>query len=219
MEHGIETVLQNRSVQIAMLLVCGVALAGGGIWWGYSYYATARNRKAQLIFAEQLDQLERMRMNPEATPDMWNMVEQGFNRAYQANKSSSLAPYLLAGEADAVMHEGDQDRAIALLDTAVSQMRHVPALYYLYAIKLGTMRLDATDNSVREQGRRELLSYAQDTKNPYQGLAWYYLWVHAWSSGDADLYQLASTKLKSFQEWERLIHEKLGVESSSYEIS
>jgi hypothetical protein len=214
MQNRILLLMSDRRFILAMLSVAGLGLATGGVWLAYKHHATTRDSKAQLIFAEQLEQFEHIRMNPDATIEMWESIDQGFAQGYNTHSNASLAPYFLAYEADAALHVGNRNRAIELLEKAIKKMGAASPLYYLYAIKLGMIRLESCDRATSEQGRRDLLTYGQETRNPYQGLAWYQLWLYAWMAHDTELSSLAMTKLKAFAQWEHLAREKLGADAS-----
>lgn len=198
MREAVISLVHERRFWIAVTtLVIAVTIAWFG-WWGYSAFAIARDRRAQLAFVEQLDQFDAIRANPDADPIAWEALEIGFARGYVDHSSSSLAPFFLAFQAEALIHKGLHDEALKLMDKAVAGMRSGSDVYYLYATKRAVMRLDSATAEVSAQGKRELLDLAQNSNNSSQGLAWYHLLQYAIVHNDEDLRKLAHSKLQIY---------------------
>jgi hypothetical protein len=198
MESVIEQVLKDRRVQFVGIIL-GTFVVAVFIWWGYSSYRESVNERAQQSLAIQLEAFERTRDDQNANAQAWAVIANMFERSYKEHASSDLAPFFMVFQAEALLRSGDRPQAIVLLDTAVRAMGKKAPLYWLYATKLGVVRLDSDQNDVHEQGKKDLMALAENGRNPHRGLAWYYLWHHAWVFHDTQMADLAMTKLQAFQ--------------------
>lgn len=198
MREAVMSLVHERRLWIAItvfIISTGVMLTG---WWGYRTFSIARDRRAQLALVEQLDRLNTVRANSSADPIAWEALEVGFGRGYVEHSSSSLAPFFLAFQAEALAHMNKHDEALQVLDKGVGLMRPNTDVYYLYAIKRAVMRLDSADEKISAQGKRELLDLAQTGRNSSQGLAWYHLLEYAIIHGDEELRKLAHNKVQIY---------------------
>jgi len=70
-----------------------------GSLWAYRSYVTYQEKSAHLVYAQLTDQLLKARENKDAK---WDEIAASCKKGYEAHKSSSVALYLLAFEAEAL---------------------------------------------------------------------------------------------------------------------
>ena len=173
--------LQDKRIQYAILalLLCGLLSAG---WFGYTLFRARAERKAYTDLAQSIDGYLKAR-GVASTNEKWADVASAFKVAAQRHRSSHLHPYFLLYEADALLQQGKQKDALALMQHALSQIPKTQPLYYLYAIKQALVKIDLPDTA--SQGRQELELLARDTGNPVQDMARYYRALDAELRGES----------------------------------
>jgi hypothetical protein len=174
---------------LIVLIALGIIL---GLRMGYRWYDIKRNEAAQRAFSQAVAQFDHAQ---QATVDTWSEVAMAFKLGYEHHSSSSLAPYFLAFQAQALMRQGHHREALDLLDSLEKQGVSTQ-FASLYTIQKALIKLDQEDATLQEQGLQELLAIVQDTKNPHRDEALYYLGFYYWSRGD-----LARAKA----EWQLLV--------------
>lgn len=217
MKEAVMSLVHERRFWIAVTVLAastGIALLG---WWGYRTFSMARDRRAQLALVEQLDRLDGVRANVNADPISWEALEVGFGRGYIEHSASSMAPFFLVFQADALAHMGQHDEALKVLDKAVERMTPRTDVYYLYATKRAVMRLDSSDEKIGAQGKRELLDLAQTAGNSSQGLAWYHLLEYAIVHRDEELRKLAYNKIQIYPVLSQKVREMFDVSTEGNE--
>jgi hypothetical protein len=162
---------------LIILVALGIIL---GIRMGYRWYDIKRNEAAQRAFSQAVAQFDKAQQAP---VDMWGEVAMAFKLGYEQHSSSSLAPYFLAFQAQALLRQGHYREALDLLDSVEKQGTPTP-FARLYTIQKTLIKLDQEDTDTQEQGLQELLAIAQDAKNKYRDEALYYLGFYYWSRGD-----------------------------------
>lgn len=154
------------------LVIAGFSLVVGILLWvSYDTYCVYRERKAHAVFTESV-YLFNEALADSSNPHRWQDVTTIFERAYENNKGSVLAPYFQAYQADAMVHDGKPAEAIALLESAVKQMRTPFAA--MYATKLAIFRIDHGDEAAKATGLAGLDALGRDVKNPVRDVALYY---------------------------------------------
>jgi len=159
------------------------ALVGvlAGAWLGYSWYRRGKESAAYKDLSESIEAFAKLR-GAQASEEKWIDVSKGFSVGAQRHTSSSLYPYFLVYEADALLQAGKQLEALAFLKEALPLINKKNSLYYLYALKLALVRIDAGE----EQGKEELATLARDAANPMRTMARYYQALLSESVGDTD---------------------------------
>ena len=175
-----QSVWTQKHTYIAAIALAIAGLVGAG-WFGYSWYARSKEQAAYKDLAESIDAYNKARLSgSEKLTD----VERGFAEGAKRNASSKLRSYFLVYQADALLELGKQHEAIALYDQALGSIARSNPLYFLYAVKRALIKLDATDDVIRKQGRQELTMLAHDAANPMQDMARYYSGLDALDQGD-----------------------------------
>lgn len=198
----------NRAITIALGILVA-ALIGG---YGYYWYKTRLEYNAQRDFAESAEDYYKLFASAKAGK-AWHDVEQGLAYRAEQNKNSTLAPYFLVYQADALLQEGKTAQALTILNNALSQLPKSSPIYYLYSIKRALIKLDSEQEAERAQGVSELDKLSTEKDNPYQDMASYYRGYHAWNIGSkAEARQIWSQMSKFAQQgspWAQLAFVKL----------
>lgn len=173
------SVYNNLYVRVAGI-VCGITLIAGLGVWGYRWHRTGREQKAQEAFSSCVREFERA----EQDQNLWGNAELVFRLGYEQNKSSSLAPYFLAFQAEALLHIDKRAEALSCMAKAVAALSTSSPVYNAYATKLALMKMDAPEPETQQQGLSELTKLAQNTNNNSRDMALYYLGLYYWTSDD-----------------------------------
>lgn len=172
----------SRPQNIRKLLIGGLSLAVAVLLWvAYDAYRDYRERKAHAVFTESV-YLFNEALVDSANPHRWNDIIGIFERAYENNKSSILAPYFRAYLADSMVHGGKTAEAIELLDAAVKQMKAPFAS--MYATKLAILKIDHGDDAAKAAGLAALDALGRDVKNPVREVALYYRGLMPYVAGN-----------------------------------
>jgi tetratricopeptide (TPR) repeat protein len=118
--------------------------------------------------------------------EKWEKVSALFNKAYQGNASSSIAPYFKAFEAEALLNQQKHSQAIETLAQAVSEIND-PAIKANYSLKLALMQLDDANESSHQKGFTHLKSLAENTKSLVHDAALFYLGSYFWHKQEFDV--------------------------------
>ena len=161
------------------LAVSGLIAAG---WFGYSWYMRSKEQAAYKDLAESIEGYSKARSS--GAPEKWSDVERGFEAGAKRNTSSSLQPYFLVFQADALVEQGKHKEAAALMDKTVSMLKRTQPLYFLYALKRALIKTDIADETIQKQGRQELAALTQESTNPLKDMARYYAGLDALHQGD-----------------------------------
>jgi tetratricopeptide (TPR) repeat protein len=165
-----------------VVLAClAVFLIGVTAWLAYGWYTVNQGKKSQLILSECIDEYQKMFESKDA---MWSEVflmnELGHEQA------SSLKPYFLVMEAQALARQGKATEAVNLLEQVESAIAPgVPYKNYYHLTK-ALIQLDTQDVSLQQQGLSELQRLAHDEQNMFQDAALYYLAEYYAANDDLD---------------------------------
>jgi tetratricopeptide (TPR) repeat protein len=136
---------------------------------------------------------------------------------YRQHSGSSLAPYFLALEVQSLIGQGKLNEAINSLDRVIGMISKNSPLYFTYAIQAARMKLDSDDESLKNNGLRDLEALAINLKNKNRDQALYYLAHYFAMQGSVDRAQeLLNQLIVAFPEgglasspWTVLAQEKL----------
>lgn len=178
----------QRLLLIGVLAV--IVLTGGLI--GYQWHVSNVQSRAQKSFLDCMDAYKQaltamLNVSTEAKKqqkDLWQEAEVAFKVGYDQNKSSTLAPYFLALQADAFIYQEKQQEALGLLKQAVDLIPASSVFSSWYRIKLAMLRIDQED--MRERGLQDLDQLANDKNNPFRDLALFNLGAYYWARYEKD---------------------------------
>lgn len=147
---------------------------------------------AQQALSESLDDFNKAFDNPE----LWYDVEISAKTGYKQFSSSSLAPYFLVLQAEALMQQGKIQDSLAIMDSMLKSLVTNSPLYYLFKIKYARMKLDSNDANQEASGLQDLIALSNDKKNNQQDEARYYLGLHYMNHDDLE---------KAHMVWQELV--------------
>lgn len=168
-------------VQLAIMAVILVAVAGAS-WYGYTNYSAGKAAEAQKVLMDCLAQFDKAEQDKNTN---WTTMQEVVSVAYDAQKNSKAAPYLLALESDAFTHLNKKEEALDRMEKAVSSLSTGSPLYYLYKTKYALMKMDGDQKSI-ESGIALLKELANDASNKENDQACFYLGLYYWSQDNLD---------------------------------
>jgi len=216
MQRRIDALVADQRVWWGLGIVAVCAFAAGVSWWGYQRYVLAHNQRAQWALSQQLEKFESVLQTETEDRAVWRDLEQGFEKAFELHRTSSIAPFFRAYQAEAAFRAGDPVHAYELLTLALDAMGKNFPLYYPYAVKRAVWLLGMPEETLietlqgaplHEVGIQQLKVLAQDQKNPDPGLAWYHLWQYGLVHNNKDLTSMAAAKLQGIAHWEYVLHD------------
>lgn len=152
-------------------------------WWAYGSYSVYREQQAQKTLASCIEQYEKA-VTAGVGSILWPTVELSCKSGYEQYSGSSLAPYFLAYQAEALIKQNKTEDAMTVMGTMTQAMSHSSPLYYLYAMKHALLQMDAADSAVRAAGLQTLTKLADDTDNKQRDEALYYVGLYNWHNND-----------------------------------
>lgn len=154
------------------------------IYFSYGWYAVHQAQVAQRSLAHAF---EVYKQNSKNTSDKnWASAEQLFQLSYDEQSRSSLAPYFLVLESDALLEQGKWDEALKKSEEAVAILSPKNILFALFQLRYASMLLNAHDEMLVEKGRAIMEQQANDTSSHVQDAALYLLGQYYFSQGKAD---------------------------------
>lgn len=194
------------------IALAALAALGAGGWFGYRLYVDKYEQSAYKDLAENIEGFQKAVSSGNSA--RYLDVERAFAIAGDRHKKSKLYPYFLAYKADILGIEGKQKEAIETMNALLSSIDKKQPLYYLYAIKSALMKLDSSDEAVKNEGRTTLMQLAEDNQNPVRDMALYYRGLEAWQKGDVaegkKFWNQIVMQGKKDSPWYRLAAEKMG---------
>lgn len=167
---GQSLMLQFRTKVIVGFLA--MSAMGVALWFAYNWYAVYQNKKTQVILAECIDEYQKA---VGSSQSIWPEVALMNDLGYEQAQASSLKPYFLVIEAQALAHQGKIAEAIATLEQAEAKLSsNLPYKNY-YLLTKALIQLDAQDASTKEQALFNLQELAHDNSNMFQDAALYFL--------------------------------------------
>ncbi|HAU30584.1 MAG: hypothetical protein UV79_C0004G0005 [candidate division TM6 bacterium GW2011_GWF2_43_17] len=183
-----------------------------GSWYAYRAHQRGYEQKAQLALVQGIEALARAQSS-DSVEHMWQSAEQVLSEGYRRYSRSSLAPYFLLFQADAVAGQGDLERSRALAEDAAKYISQGAPLYEPLKIRAALQDIDSSDEKISARGRESLHAIAQDTKNIYQAMAVYFEGLLAFDSGDRasaeEIWALLMRGAKKGSVWGELASAKL----------
>jgi tetratricopeptide (TPR) repeat protein len=172
-----------RNSILGVLLLVGIAV---GSWFSYKWYNQRLERQAYQALAEGIETFNKNSAADESDSAKWGDLERAFAGAAERHKNSKLAPYFLAYQAEALIHQGKQQEAIIIMEKMLTQITTQSPLYYYYALKQDLMRLDGADEKVQQRGLQDLKELAQTAGTPVEEEALYYSGLALHLQGDKE---------------------------------
>ncbi len=171
--------------------VFALGLIGAVGYYGHSYLSSSREQQAYKAFSESHDFFEQALASDdgkdkEKTLKLWKDVALAFQTGYTQNKKSTLAPYFLAFQAEALIHQGELNQAVDVMNQMLGSLKKDSPFFGLYAAKRALMKLDMPDDAANKAGLEELLALANEEVNPHRDMALYYLGEYYWVNNERE---------------------------------
>ena len=181
--------LRQRDLQIALALIIAGILGVGGFYI-YKFRTDRIQKQAQKIFSEAMQSYKQALslefakdVSEKEKQNMWSEVEIAFKTGHLQNTSSTLVPFFLAYEAQALIKQNKFDEAYEVLNESVEKIKKDTSFFYLYKITQALMDIDKTDV---QKGIDSLNQLLNDKNNPFTDMAHYYLGEYYWSVNDLE---------------------------------
>ena len=179
--NSLHKLAQRNQLLINILFVA--VILGGGSWYGYRYYSLQKEEAATTILDDCLNEYQTAAQGKTSWATVTAMCEAG----YEKYKNSGIAPYILAVEIDALLHDQKNEEALKVLERMIASLAHESPLRAPYQLKYALLKMDMlqekmNDPQFSEAGLQELQALAYDTKNMYADAALYYLGLYYFSN-------------------------------------
>lgn len=113
--------------------------------------------------------------------EKWAKTAEVFQKAYNDNSSSGLAPIFLAYQSQALLNLGKLDEAINVLQKSLIIMPKKSALYDYYKVKLALMLIDTQDKGSFVNAISDLKAMALEQNKAVHDLVLYRLGEYYWN--------------------------------------
>ena len=170
---------------VASLLALLIVVGG---WKGREWYVAQREAKAQLIFADALDEYQLALYHSLVKPGEKGKIEDhiqdtmiALNTIIEKYGSATLSAYAKVLKADTHLLQNETVEAIALMQEAVNQMGSSSPFYYLLKTKIALMMIDANQS---DKGIFLLQELLNDKNNNQSDDTAYFLGSYYWSQGE-----------------------------------
>jgi len=180
-----------------VLAFVAIGVIAGSAVYGYRYYRLGVEQRAHKSFLECMSYFDAPIGTPEKEIDIfgiekvtfatfdekWQKVSEVFQKAYDQNSSSGIAPLFLAFKSEALLQQNNRSQATEVLAAALKNIKD-ENLKNAYAVKYALMQLDSDDMTARQHGFDELKALAEDSKNVAHDVALYHMGLHFWHEKD-----------------------------------
>lgn len=176
--HDVQMWFQTHKnvVYISMGALLAVLVAGGFVW----KQRQEKYNAAYVALTQAYDELLQAYENSE----LWEDVELAGKSGAESFSSTELAPYFEAVEAEALIQRGQLDEAIAKINSTIHRLSSSNSLYYPFKIKYAQMKMSHENPETVQEGLKLLQQLAEDSKNPQQDEALFYVGYYYWLNND-----------------------------------
>jgi len=179
-KESVQSYRYSRHVSI-VLLFAAIAVSA---FWGYRWWHRQREEGAQKALSEGIYAYQEALQGKDDFA--WGNVAMLFNVGHEQHSSSSLAPFFIMFNADALLRQGNRAEAIVKFEEAIKTLPKDSAFLNLYKTKLALVRLDDETSDISEQGLKELNELANNAENSNRDMALYYVGLYYWSQNNID---------------------------------
>lgn len=172
--------LKHNPHYIGAALAC-LLVAGGGFYF-YRSSVIKQEQAAYAILSDCLAEYDQAASGASEWKDVSAMCQAG----YEKYSNTKAAPYILDVQVDALLAQDKKEEAMEILSMMLSKVGNHSPLYSLYKLKLGLLKIDMPNETVRTAGVQDLEQLAADTHNQYRDVAQYYLGSYYREQGQKD---------------------------------
>lgn len=176
-------IMSEKNVSKIVSVIALIGLIAGGYFW-YRSYTVSQTQAAQKVLSSCLAEYEKVRNN--GTPTQWQTLQTMCSVGYEKHKNSSVAPYFLAIQADALLAQGQAEQALSLLDTMIAGLPTASPVYDLYKTKKLLIEIDQSEDPLQSPAFEALKTFAYDSQNSQADYALYYIGEYYWHAQQFD---------------------------------
>lgn len=193
-----------------VLHLAGVGVLLSSCFLGYRAYSLHRSQAAQRRFSTDMKQyISAVQEQP--GHQNWQMIAGIFEEGAHEYENTSLAPFFLAYQAQALLKDNKLAEASKAMDRAVSLMSQDNPFYYTYSLTSILMGLDAAEaqNRPTDDLEKKLIDVAHTKNNKQRDEALFYLGRYYWYKNNMpqaratleELISLQSTDKNAVSPW------------------
>jgi tetratricopeptide (TPR) repeat protein len=165
-------------------------------WFSYKWYSVCRGKRAQQILGECLQEYQ---IATNSVQPLWSEIHLMNDLGFDQASGSSLQPFFLVMQAQALAHQHKMDEAAELMQKAIEMLDAASPYKNYFALTKSLMQLDATNKDEKAQGFEQLQLLAQDQNNQYRDAAMYHV---------GDYYFADNNFGKAKEVWQKLVDQK-----------
>ncbi len=188
-ERAVDFALDNKKIFISGALA--LILGSGGMVW-YRWHATSLAQQAHKTLVETLqvfeapiqkstDQTKADQTKFRSATEKWTHVASLCADAHSRFKRTTLAPFFLAYQADALLNLRKHDEALPLLKQAEAQMRSQPLKDFM-SVKVALVGMDCSTQALQQEGFLQLKRLAENADHAAHEYALYNLGLYFWDN-------------------------------------
>lgn len=163
------------------IFILSIGLLG---WYGYNWYKVNRAQEAYQAFSESVAEFDQAKSgNKDIT---WAEVVSSLKVGAKKYSDTSLYPFFLAYESQALKLANDQENSQKVLSQSIESMPKDNPLYGLYAIKNAVLRLNSDKDEAKQEGISLLEDLAKNKNLSIRQTALYYLGYYFYLSNNID---------------------------------
>jgi predicted negative regulator of RcsB-dependent stress response len=197
---------------IAFTLLAIVALCAA--YFSYRWYVNIQEQAAQYACSQLID--EYMELQKQESPDYGPLIEK-CAAAYERYKRSSVAPYIVSFQVDALLKAKRHEDAVTVMDRLVMNLPNDMNTTALFKTKHALLLLDSENEPQKEDGLKLLTVLADDLDNPHRDYALYHLGLYYWTRNELvqartawqELTEAQEVELQAPSPWVEVVAEKL----------
>jgi tetratricopeptide (TPR) repeat protein len=161
----------TQYIRYALLGIAFVAL-GILAFVGHGWYVASRERAAEKDLSAYVAQYYGALNSAEV---QWGQVASLFEVGYLQHTSSLLAPYFLAYQADALLQEGNTQKALEVMQQMLDKLPESSPFYALFRMKYNLIILDQPEHPEHQAALIALHEIGSDKTNAIFEAALFYL--------------------------------------------
>lgn len=187
-ERAVDFALENKKVVISGALA--LILGSGGMVF-YRWHATSLAQQAHKTLIETLQVFEAPIQKVTDKPseqaqfhsatEKWTQIASLCADAHDRFKRTTLAPFFLVYQAEALLNLKKHDEALPLLQQAQAQMRSQPLKDFMN-VKVALVGMDCSAQALQQEGFLQLKRLAENADHTAHEFALYNLGLYFWNN-------------------------------------
>lgn len=184
-ERAVDFALENKNIVLSGALA--LILGSGGMVW-YRWHATSLAQQAHKtliqtlqVFEAPIEKKSTDQSQFSSATDKWTQVASLCAEGYDRFKRTTLAPFFLVYQAEALLNLKKHDEALPLLAQAQAQMRSQPLKDFM-SVKVALVSMDCSAQAVQQEGFLQLKRLAESTDHAAHEYALYSLGLYFWDN-------------------------------------